>query len=129
MNKQEIIRILQDFPYDPNEYWVITGAALVFYDIKEKTRDIDLGCSRDLADKLEADGYLYAPTEDGKRWFKVGEHIEVFEEWLYDGVTQMEGIPVITREGLLQMKQALGREKDLEDIRLIREMIAAEKSS
>ena len=124
MDKQEIIRILQDFPYDPNEYWVITGAAMVLYDIKEQTRDIDLGCSRGLADKLEADGYLHARTEDGMRWFKLGEQLEVFEEWLYGGVSRVEGIPVITIEGLLQMKQALGRKKDLEDIRLIRERLS-----
>lgn len=123
MNKQEIIRILQNFPYDSNEYWVITGAAMVLYGMKEQTRDIDLGCSRDLADRLEADGYLHARTEDGMRWFKLGEHIEVFEEWLYDGVSRVEGVPVITAEGLLQMKQALGRKKDLEDIRLIREKL------
>lgn len=120
MNKQDIIRLLNDFPYDHKEYWVITGAAMVLHGFKDQTRDIDLGCSRKLADRLEADGYFHATTEDGLRWFKVGKDIEIFEDWLYDGVTRAESIPVITPKGLIQMKQSLGRKKDLADIRLIK---------
>lgn len=43
-----------------------------------KTTDIDLGCSKRLADLLEADGCLFRQTDDGKRWFKYGENIGIF---------------------------------------------------
>lgn len=56
MDKREILNCLSEFPYDRNEYWVITGGAMVLYDIREQTADIDLGCSERLADRLEADG-------------------------------------------------------------------------
>ena len=33
MNRQEILEQLKAFPYDRNEYWVITGSAMVIYGI------------------------------------------------------------------------------------------------
>ena len=119
MRKSDVLVKLQEFPYDPKEYWVVAGAAMVLYGIRKECTDIDLGCSSKLADQLEQDGYLYKRTDDGNRCFRIGNDIEVFENWLKDIVTDVEGIPVITLTGLIEMKQELGREKDLNDIRLI----------
>ena len=123
MNKQDIIRKLRAFPYDTKDYWVITGGAMVLCGFRAETSDIDLGCTPAMADRLEAEGYLYQTTPDGNRWFKLGGEIEVFENWLYDTVAPVDGIPVISIPGLIEMKQRLGREKDLRDIRLIRESV------
>ena len=53
MDRQEILNRLMAFPYDRDEYWVITGSAMVMYGIKEHAGDIDLGCSVKMADLLE----------------------------------------------------------------------------
>ncbi len=119
MERADMLARLRALPYDPSEYWVITGGAMVLYGLRERTHDIDLGCKSRMADGLEAEGYLYQITEDGNRWFKLGDDLEVFENWLYDRVVPVDGVPVISLPGLLAMKQALGREKDLRDIRLI----------
>ncbi len=50
--------------------------------------------------------------------------IELFENWLEGDVVFLEGLPVVSLAGLLKMKEALGREKDLEDIRLIKEQLS-----
>ncbi len=120
MDKQGILKCLSEFPYDRNEYWVITGGAMVMYGIREETADIDLGCSRRLADRLEADGCLFRRTDDGKRWFKYAENIEIFEEWLSDSTETVCGINVVSIKGLIEMKQRLGRDKDKRDIELIK---------
>ena len=120
MDRQKIMEALRAFPYDRGEYWVVTGAAMVLYGIRPETGDIDLGCSKALADRLEADGYLYRLQDNGKRWFRYGTDIEIFEEWLCDRTETVEGFRVITPEGLIEMKTALGRDKDLRDIALIR---------
>lgn len=120
MDRQKIIEALSAFPYDRGEYWVVTGAAMALYGIRPETGDIDLGCSKALADRLEADGYLYRLQDNGKRWFRYGANIEIFEEWLFDRTETVEGFRVISPEGLIEMKTALGREKDLRDIALIR---------
>ncbi len=120
MDKQEILKCLSEFPYDRNEYWVITGGAMVLYGIREETSDIDLGCSKRLADRLEADGCLFRRTDDGKRWFKYSEKMEIFEEWLSDSTETVCGINVVSIKGLIEMKQRLGRDKDKRDIELIK---------
>ena len=120
MNKQELLNSLSAFPYDRNEYWVITGSAMVLYGIREQTADVDLGCSARLADLLEADGYLFRRMENGKIWFKYGENIELFEEWLRDVIETVNGFQIISIKGLIEMKQELGRKKDKEDIERIK---------
>ena len=127
MNRLEILERLRAFPYDRDEYWVITGSAMVLYGIKEQAGDIDLGCSVKMADLLESDGYLYGRTKDGNRWFRVGESIEVFESWLCDSVMEIEGFQVISVNGLIEMKTKIGREKDMRDIGLIRSFLRGEK--
>ena len=119
MKKTEIIKELDRFPYSKEDYWVLTGGAMVLYGIKEQTSDIDLGCNKTMADKLERDGYFFAYTESGNRHFKYGDSFAIFETWIEDTSTLAENIPVITIAGLIAMKRELGREKDYNDIRLI----------
>ena len=123
MKKADLAARLRDFPYDPNEYWVVAGGAMVLHDLREETSDIDLGCTAKMADELEAKGYLHQVMPDGNRRFKVDGDVEVFENWLYDAVAWVDGIPVISLQGLLEMKQSLGREKDRKDIALIEDFI------
>ena len=125
MNKQDILQALNEFPYNRKEYWVVTGGAMVLYGIREQTGDIDLGCSKSMADQLEADGLMLRITENGKRCFHFGEKIEIFEEWLLDSIVMVEGFQIISVDGLLEMKKELGRKKDLKDIELIREHIGS----
>ena len=120
MDKRVILERLDRFPYDRSEYWVVAGSAMVLHGIKAQTPDIDLGCSRTLADRLEADGYPYRRTDSGKRWFRFDDSIEIFEEWLCDSAVTVDGVRVVSIRGLIEMKQALGREKDLRDIERIR---------
>lgn len=119
IDKKAITAALDAFPYGTDGFWLITGAALVMHGVREETGDIDMGCTTGAADRLEADGYLYKVTEDGNRWFKIGSDVEVFENWLCGSVELLDGYPVMSLQGVREMKRRLGREKDLRDIRLI----------
>ena len=116
MDKREILRRLDAFPYDRGDWWLVAGGAMVLYGLRDRAGDIDLGCTAAMADRLAADGCKPSRTADGKRRFRYGEDIEIFEEWLRDAVTTVEGIPVVTVRGLMEMKRELGREKDLADV-------------
>ncbi len=120
MNRQEILDCLEQFPYDRKEYWVITGGAMALYGIRKQTADIDLGCTTAMADRLETDGCLCQHMEKGKRRFKYGEKIEIFENWIYDSIETVNGFQIISVRGLIEMKQELGRDKDQRDIELIK---------
>ncbi len=119
MNKQNILHRLQELNFDPEQYWLITGAAMVCYGIRAETGDIDMGCTADLADALEAQGYLCTKREDGTRKITLGDDVEIFENWLCDKIEIHDNIPLLSPQGLIEMKRFLGREKDLRDIALI----------
>lgn len=121
MNRPKLLERLKTLEFDKKDYWLITGGAMVLYELRAETGDIDLGCTREMADALEASGLTPTILKDGTRKFLFGVDIEIFEEWLYDRVELVEGVPVISLNGLLAMKKTLGREKDLRDARLIEE--------
>lgn len=124
LNRQEILDLLRGTAFDKTEYWVTSGAAMVLYGLRDRTRDIDLGCASPLADRLEREGYPVEILQDGSRKIVFSDTIELFENWLEGDVVLLEGLPVVSLDGLLKMKEALGREKDLEDIRLIKEQLS-----
>ena len=102
---------------------------MVLYGIKEQTSDIDLGCNKMMADELERAGYFFKRTESGNRHFKYGDCIEIFENWINDTISLVDNTPLITIAGLIEMKKELGREKDYDDIRLIKEYLQKTNSS
>lgn len=118
-DKQSLIQRLKELSLPEKEYWVVAGGAMVLHGFRPQTRDIDLGCSTLLADKLEQRGYPVSRCDDGTRRISYSEGIEIFENWLEGAVEIMSGIPVVCVDGLVQMKKKLGREKDLADIALI----------
>ena len=94
---------------------------MVLYGLRKQTSDIDLGCTSELADFLQEKGFPTKQLPDGTRKIVVAEDVEIFENWLEDRVERFEGVPVISIQGLIWMKRALGREKDFRDIQLILE--------
>ena len=124
LRKDEIIGLLNEAAFDRSEYWVTSGAAMVLHGIKETTRDIDLGCTTQMADRLEREGYDVEALRDGSRKIVFSSAIGIFENWIEDQVILLEGLPVVSMDGLIRMKEKLGRKKDLEDIFLIKEHLS-----
>lgn len=121
MNRNELLKRLDELPYDRDEYWLAAGGAMVFYGFREETGDIDLGCTKKLADELEASGCPVKILSDGTRKLSPAPDVEIFENWIEGEPVVIDGVPVVSVDGLIAMKRALGREKDLRDIRLIEE--------
>ena len=121
MNRQEILDHMDRFPYDRGEYWIVAGGAMVLYGIREETADIDLGCSAAMGARMDADGVPWEFAADGRRHFRYGEDIEIYEEGFRGPVVEIDGLPVLSISGLIDMKRKLGREKDMRDLELIRE--------
>lgn len=118
-NKPSLLQRLKELPFPEEEYWVVAGGAMVLHGFRPQTRDIDLGCSTLLADKLEQQGYGVLLCDDGTRRILYSEDIEIFENWIEGTVEIISGVPVVSVDGLIQMKKRLGREKDLVDVALI----------
>lgn len=115
-DKFSLLQRLQELPFPEKEYWVVAGGAMVLHGFRSQTHDIDLGCTTRLADKLERLGYTVFRCEDGTRKILYSDDVEIFENWIAGTVEIVSGVPVVSVEGLIQMKRNLGREKDLADI-------------
>lgn len=117
--KNSLRERLKGLPFPEAEYWVVAGAAMVLHGFRPETRDIDLGCTTLLADQLQEQGYPVFHFDDGTRKITFSEDVELFEDWIEGTVETVDGVPVVSVDGLIRMKRALGREKDLKDIALI----------
>lgn len=128
-DKQLLIRRIKELSFPDGEYWVVAGGAMVMHGFRPQTRDIDFGCSSPLADILEKQGYPTLLCGDGSRKIRYSDDIEIFENWLEGEVETVDGVPVVSVDGLIRMKMRLGREKDLADIALIQGGMAAKKTA
>ena len=123
MDKKDIIEKLNNLDLDKNEFWVIASSAMVMYGFKDSTPILELGCSRKLASKLEQK-YGSRILRDGTRKITIDDNIEIFENWLLDEINYVKDIPVISIEGLKQMKRSLGKDDDFKDIAIINRYLA-----
>lgn len=56
LDKNDIIHMRKELNLPQCEYWITAGSGLVMHNIKETTRDIDLGCTTELANYLIENG-------------------------------------------------------------------------
>ncbi len=128
LGRKDILNILRNVDLLGEDCWLTSGAALVLYGVKEETRDIDLVCTSQLADRLEAQGVPFRRSPLGNtRIFAYSGQIEVLEDWETEEVVQLEGLPAASLMSIRKQKEALGREKDQADIRLIDSFLSREK--
>lgn len=121
-DKYSLLKRLRELSFPETEYWVVAGGAMVLHGFRPETRDIDLGCSTLLADELERQGYAAKRCDDGTRKIIYSENVEIFENWIEGTVEMVDGVPVVSVDGLIQMKKKLGRDKDFADIARIEKM-------
>lgn len=102
----------------------MTGAALVLHGVKEYTRDIDIGCSKELFKNLIEQGNKIQMLKNFEGII-IDDCIEIFKDWNADKVVYIGDIPVADLYSIRKYKQALAREKDIRDIELIDKYMSA----
>ena len=127
MNKEEILRILNQYNLPKDEYIVIFGAALVLYDIKEKTKNIDIVVTPKLEQyllKKYQTEIKFHNKENGKNIYLIDNIIsfstnlnEILENGQYKN---QNGYNIQEINSIIKLKEKLGREKDLKDIEKIK---------
>lgn len=118
LNKQEILKQLKQLPLDPQQYCVMTGAALVIYGVRPQTADIDLGCTEAQFDELLKKGYERREKK-GNPCILIEDMIEIYRNWLPEKIVYIDGVPLADILCIRDYKQSLGREKDFIDLDLI----------
>lgn len=128
MKKAELLAAIERLPFNKEDYWVIAGSAMMLYGLREETADLDIGITPRLADQLEAEGYPVTLRPDGRRKIEYPGDVDLSEKFLFDRVEMIDGIPVISLEGLLEMKRRLNRPKDQPDIIKLEERLGIHRA-
>lgn len=129
MTRDEVIQKMKATGFPPEEYWIQAGAAMLLHGLREQTHDIDIGCSPALMETIRAMGCPYELLPDGHKKYAVTEDIEASENWASGTVTLIDGLPVVSLEDVIRLKESLGREKDFRDIARIRAYLDSKKQS
>ena len=121
MNKEEVIKYLNSYHLDLNEYMVIAGSSMVIQGLKESTCDIDIAVSKKLNDYLLSNYKCEVEKEfDTFTTYMIDDKLNFSTNMFNnDEVIMYEGIPVQSLEGIRNHKRLLGREKDIKDINII----------
>ena len=117
---QEITSVFDNELLSKSDIWVISGAALVLYGIRETTNDIDLGCTDDCFNRLLLNGYQMEEKQGYDKRIIVPPDIEVFGGTKCTAIEYIDNIPVASLEDIISFKRQLNREKDILDIKLIK---------
>jgi hypothetical protein len=120
--KQNIIDKCKSLKFDPDEYCLGYGGALVLYGIKDSTADIDIMVTKPLFDKL-SQKYNVDYDTFNEPYIYIDEIVDIFIGEDLDLKTYIEDIPVYTLDAIIESKRRLGRPKDVEDIKRIEEFM------
>jgi len=125
MNKQQIINILNKYNFDKDKYIVIPGVSMVLYGIKDKTNDIDISTKKEYYNYLlkTYNCILEKENELGNNVYFIDGMINFGIDYYSTEKEYLNGIPVQKVEDILRLKEKLHRNKDIEDIKLIKNYI------
>lgn len=135
LSKEEVIKIAKELDFSPEQYLVFSGGSLAAHEIRP-TDDVDMVVTPELFSRLKASNdWKYTSRYDGTEFLDHGK-VEIASklEWSEYLVTLaeaksrediIEGIPFMNLSDVIQFKLAYGRDKDKDDIELIKEHLRA----
>lgn len=108
----------------PENSYVIVGSGILGALGIRESRDIDIIVSQDVYEKFEAKGWAHDSWPDQETLtqdvFELGVHWygKKADELLEDA-QYIDGVPFLSLDDVYEWKKKLGREKDLNDLKLI----------
>lgn len=136
LSKQAVIKIAKDLDFPKDQYLLFSGSSLAAYGIRP-TSDVDIVVAPELFSRLKISGdWKFTNRFSNDTQFLERDDIEIASklEWDDYPVTLseaksrediIEGIPFMSLKDVIQFKQALGRDKDMKDIELIKRYLKA----
>ena len=127
LNKEQILKILEKYNLDKNEYILISGSSMVMHGVKEYTRDIDLSVSEKLYEYLITNYKCtleFHDEETNENVYFVDNFLSFSRNFYKDCKYEIiNSIKCQTLEDIIRLKKKFNRQKDIEDIKLIEKFI------
>ena len=125
MNKEELIKLIENLKLEKNEYWILSSGALVIRGIYPDAGDLDIAVTEKGLQELKKN---YELKEKGKGWYIVNDKIECVletkEEWKIEkfGQDNLQSI-----DKYYDFLKNSSREKDKARIPLVKEYMENRK--
>lgn len=129
LSREDVIRIVNDLNLPKDKYVVTSGSAMVLHGLREKTNDVDITVDKELFEYYENMGHYvqYHKLNDNRTCILIDLTYDVqiikAEEIPSEYVTVIDGIPTQTVEHLLEFKLGLNRDKDQNDIKVLKKYL------
>lgn len=128
MNKEEIIKKLEKYNFDKEEYILISSGSMVMQGLKESAKDLDIAVSSKLCGELikKYNPEIHEYEMDGEKikYYSFDDFDFSINNYQKEDRIFTHGIPVQNINSLLKFKKGLlrnlNREKDKKDIILIK---------
>jgi hypothetical protein len=129
LNREDVIRIINELKLPKDKYVITSGSAMVLHGLRQETNDVDITVNKELFEYFEDKGYYvkYYPINENKTCILIDLTYDVqlikVDEIPPEYVTIVDGIPTQTIEHLLKFKLELNRDKDQNDIKVLKKYL------
>lgn len=134
LDKQEVTKKVKELQLPDDQYIVISGSSLAGHGIR-KTRDVDIVATPELFESLKKrSGWKLVKKYKERVEFLERGVVEIASRLFWSGYdTSLEealrtkdmisGVPFMNLQEVIKFKQAMGRQKDKQDIVLIKKYL------
>lgn len=120
MNKQEVIKLLQDLDLPTTEYYILSSGCLVLYGLRDRANDLDLCVKPELFEKLRVKYNLKEEDKNECGFYHISDLVEVVVSGKYPfEYDVLQGYQVQKLEQILNSKIKSDKPKDKADVQNI----------
>lgn len=117
MNKEELIKLIENLNLPQDEYYILSSGVLVLYGLRDLAGDLDLCVSEELFNSLKEKYNIKEEDKNSCGFYKLNDLVEVVVENKKNFTRDFkDGYPVETLERILKFKKKVNRPKDQRDI-------------
>ena len=124
MNKQEFVERLLELNLPRDSFCVFSGGSLLLQGVRDKTNDVDIAITKDLANKIG----LYDMEKDEYGMYLLQSDVQCNDNFEELDKVEVDGFWCESLESVLEFKKRLKRPKDLADIELIEKCLNSRRN-
>lgn len=124
MNKQKFVERLLKLNLPRGSFCVFSGGSLLLQGVRDKTNDVDIAITKDLANKIG----LYDMEKDEYGMYLLQSDVQCNDNFEELDKVKVDGFWCESLESVLEFKKSLKRPKDLTDIELIEKCLNSRRN-
>ena len=124
MNKEELLKLLDNLELPKTEYYILSSGSMLLYGLREIAVDLDLCVSNELFKHLKKNYNLKESDKNECGFYRISEDIEIVPNNKENfKMEYKDGYPVESLKTILAFKEKRNAPKDQKDIQNIKKYI------